>query len=296
MVFLLSIVDELKSDFKCMFTKNLYSFLTVISLAWVMLFTSCIPNKRIAYLQQGKGDLPIEVDSLISYSIPVYRLQYNDIVEVQIKTTIPEMNAVFGLKNPDEFSTPGNQMNVSQGAGDAYYMSGYTVDQKGQIKLPFLGEVDVMGLTLTEAEAAITKKLSKYFEKSLDDKLYVNVKLGGIRFSTFGEFRKPGRYVVLQERLTIFEAIATAGDMTLEAKRSKVMLLRQYPKGTRIHVLNLNKRDIVKSPYYFIQPNDQLYAEPMRVREFGAGASTGQTLQILLTTLSAAALVIGLIK
>ena len=52
--------------------------------------------------------------------------------------------------------------------------------------------------------------------------------------------------------------------MTLEAKRSKLILFRQYPEGTKIHVLDLNKRDIIKSPYYFIQPNDQLYAEPMK--------------------------------
>ncbi|RZK22211.1 MAG: hypothetical protein EOO43_09885 [Flavobacterium sp.] len=84
--------------------------------------------------------------------------------------------------------------------------------------------------------------------------------------------------------------------MTLEAKRSKVILLRQYPEGTRIHVLNLNRRDIIKSPYYFIQPNDQIYAEPMKIREFGAGANTGQTIQILVTILSAAALVVGLTR
>lgn len=265
-------------------------------LIWGMLFTSCIPNKRITYLQQNKRGLPIEIDSLISYSIPVYRLQYNDIIEVQIKTTIMEMNSVFGLRNPDQFVQSGGQMGANQGAGDAYYMTGYTVDQQGEIKLPFIGKISVMGLTLVEAEATITKKLGIYFRKSSDENLYVNVKLGGIRFSTFGEFRKPGRYVVLQERMTIFEAIATAGDMTIEAKRSKIMLLRQYPEGTRIHMLDLNKRDIVTSPYYFIQPNDQLYAAPMRVREFGAGATTGQTLQILVTTLSAAALIIGLIK
>lgn len=267
-----------------------------LCLTGILLLASCISNKRIAYLQKDKGDSALVEDSLIRYSIPVYRLQYNDIVDVQIKTTIPEMNTVFGLKNPDDAVSGGNQMSATQGAGDAYYMTGYTIDQQGEIKLPFIGKVKIMGLTLSEAEQMVTGKLGMYFKKLSDETLYVKVKLGGIRFSTFGEFRKPGRYVVLQDRMTIFEAIANAGDMTLEAKRSKLILLRQYPEGTKVHVLNLNNRNIIKSPYYFIQPNDQLYAEPMKIREFGSGTNTGQTLQILVTSLSAVALILGLIK
>lgn len=279
-----------------MYKNKLSALSMALCVTTIMLFGSCISNKRIAYLQKDKSDLSMIEDSLIQYSIPVYRLQYNDIVDVQIKTTVPEMNAVFGLKNPDDAAFNGNQMSATQGAGDAYYMTGYTVDQQGEIKLPFIGKVKVMGLTLNEAEQKITSKLGIYFKKLSDETLYVKVKLGGIRFSTFGEFRKPGRYVVLQDRLTIFEAIANSGDMTLEAKRSKVVLLRQYPEGTKIHVLDLNKRSIIKSPYYFIQPNDQLYAEPMKIREFGSGTNTGQTLQILVTSLSAVALIFGLIK
>jgi len=271
-------------------------FSLFLSLIGVMLLGSCISNKRITYLQKDKRDITLKEDSLIRYSIPVYRLQYNDIVDVQIKTTVEEMNTVFGLKNPADAVSGGNQMSATQGAGDAYYMTGYTVDQQGEIKLPFIGKIKLIGLTLAEAEEVITQKLGIYFKKLSDETLYVKVKLGGIRFSALGEFKKPGRYVVLQDRLTIFEAIANAGDMTIEAKRSKLILLRQYPDGTKIHVLNLNNRNIIKSPFYFIQPNDQLYAEPMKIREFGSGTTTVQTLQVLVTSLTAVALIIGLTK
>src|SRR5690606_33624176 len=125
----------------------------------------------------------------------VYRLQYNDIVDVQIKTSIQEMNAVFGLKNPNEVTNVGNQAGTMQSGGDAYYMTGYTLNQEGEIKLPFIGKLKIGGLTLEEAEKMITNKLGTYFTKVSDETLYVKVKLGGIRFSTFGEFKKPGRYV-----------------------------------------------------------------------------------------------------
>jgi polysaccharide export outer membrane protein len=268
----------------------------ILCFAGFLMMSSCISNKRIIYLQKAKNDASLNDDTLIQYNIPVYRLQYNDIVDVQIRTSIPEMNAVFGLKNPDEPTAIGNQSGMMQSGGDAYYMTGYTLNQQGEIKLPFIGKLSIGGLTLEETEKKITERLAVYFKKATDENLYVKVKLGGIRFSTFGEFNKPGRYVILQERLTIFEAIANSGDMTTIAKRNKVLLLRQYPDGTRIHVLDLNNRDIIKSPYYFIQPNDQLYAEPMKVRELGAGTNTGQTIQILVTILSAAAVIVGLTK
>lgn len=278
-------------------SKNLITRLKITSfLSVVLLLASCIPNKRLTYLQKNKRDFSLSDDSLIHYSIPVYKLQFNDIVDIQIKTTIPEMNTMFGLSNPGEQGVVGNQLTASQGAGDVYYMTGYTIDQDGNVKVPFIGQVKIMGLTLDEAEKLIFKKLGVYFAKNTQDQLFVRVKLGGIRFSTLGEFKKPGKYVVLQDRMTIFEAIAYSGDMTVEAKRGKLILLRQYPEGTRVHVLDLNKRDIIKSPYYFIQPNDQLYAEPMKIREFGTGVSLAQTLQIIVTSLTAIALVINLTR
>ncbi len=256
--------------------------------------TSCISNKKVVYMQNKDKSKALVTDSLIQYSVPVYHLQYNDIVDVKIKTTIPEMNAIFGLEDPESKQSSSQGMN--QNNGDVYYMTGYTIDQNGEIKLPFIGKVKVMGLTTGQAETVISQKLAGYFKKVSVEDLYVRVKLGGIRFSTLGEFNKPGKYVVLQERMTIFEAIAQSGDLTVQAKRNKVKLLRQYPEGTRIHILDLNDRSIINSPYYFIQPNDQLYVEPLKVRQFGTGVTAAQTLQVIISSISAVVLVLSLTK
>jgi polysaccharide export outer membrane protein len=119
--------------------------------------------------------------------------------------------------------------------------------------------------------------------------------LGGIRYSALGEFRRPGKFVVLQERMTIFEAIANAGDLNTIAKRDEVMLIRQYPDGTKIHRINLNDRQIIASPYYFIQPNDQLYVEPMKVREVGSGENAAQSLLLFTSILTTGLLLINLL-
>ena len=153
-----------------------------------------------------------------------------------------------------------------------------------------------MGLTTEEAESTITRRLAVYFKKLTEEDLYVKVKLGGIRFSTLGEFNKPGKYVALQDRMTIFEAIAQSGDLTVQAKRDKITLLRQYPEGTKMHIFNLNDRSIIRSPYYFIQPNDQLIADPLKVREFGTGVTGAQTLQVVISSLSAIVLILSLTR
>jgi len=95
--------------------------------------------------------------------------------------------------------------------------------------------------------------------------------------------------------MTIFEAIANAGDLSPIAKRDEILLIRQYPDGTRLHRVNLIDRNLVSSPFYFIQPNDQLYAEPMKVREIGAGENAAQSISLVISSITAAALIINLI-
>lgn len=251
--------------------------------------SSCVSNKRIIYLQNLEGQEAIPEDTLISYSIPEYRLQYNDIVDVNIQTSDERMNALFNARSDNNTV---RAQNITASGGDVYYMTGYSLDKNGFIELPLVGNVRLQNKTLVEAKEEIVKELEKYF---VNNEYFIRVKLGGIRYSALGEFRRPGKFVALQDRMTIFEAIANAGDLNVVAKRDEVLLIRQYPEGTRLHRINLNDRQLIHSPYYFIQPNDQLYVEPMRIRELGAGENVSQSLQLIVTSITAAALVLNLI-
>lgn len=256
-------------------------------LSFFVIFSSCVSNNKILYLQNLEGNLPILENQMINYDLPVYKLQFNDIIDVQIRT-----NEDF-LKNG--FGAPTQQMNMMQGGmggGDAFYMTGYSIDMIGNIQLPMIGDVKVSELTLDEVRAKIEEELKVFFKTKLE----VRVKLGGIRFSTLGEVRRPGKYVVLQNRMTIFEAIAQSGDLTNIAKRDEVLLIRQYPEGSKIHKINLNDRQIIQSSFYFIQPNDQIYVAPMKIREIGAGENAAQSLTLLVSSISAIALILNLVS
>lgn len=253
------------------------------ALFWVMM--ACVSNEKIIYLQNLEGNEPIPEDQLITYEIPEYRLQYNDILDVQIKTVEDMIENGFNFQNQQAAMMQGGG-----GGGDIFYMTGYTIDKLGNIRLPIVGEVNVKDMTVEEARIEVERRLGEY----ITSELYVTVKLGGIRYSALGEFRGPGKFVVLQGRMTIFEAIAQAGDLNTIAKRDEILLIRQYPEGTKLHRLNLNDRQLINSPYYFIQPNDQLYAEPMKVRELGAGENAAQSFLLFTSVLTTVLLVINL--
>jgi polysaccharide export outer membrane protein len=162
------------------------------------------------------------------------------------------------------------------------------LNDNGIVELPVIGKVKIVGMNTENAKIAIENELKKIVR---DNEYFVRVRLGGIRYSALGEFARPGKYTILQNRVTIFEAIANAGDLTIQAKRDNIMLIRQYPDGSKAYRVNLNDNNIMASEFYFIRPNDMIYVEPMKVRELGTGTNFLQTLQ-LLTALATLALLV----
>ncbi|WP_373497024.1 polysaccharide biosynthesis/export family protein [Aquiflexum sp.] len=235
------------------------------------------------------GDKLVQMGEMVPSKFEEYLLQYNDVLEINIKTSDPILNSMLDINDQG-----GNRNNMMRGGGglmsggDIFYLSGYTLDDRGFVDMPVLGKIELVGMNMETAKTAIEKELKKFVR---DEDYFVRVRLGGIRFSALGEFSRPGKYTILQNRVTIFEAIATAGDLTIVAKRDDIMLIRQYPEGSRAHRINLNNNDIMSSEFYFIRPNDMIYAEPMKVRELGTGTTLIQTIQ-LLSALSTLALLL----
>jgi polysaccharide export outer membrane protein len=265
---------------------NLFYALSI--LAVLAIFSSCISNKRVIYMQDIADKNPItQIGELVPVNTEEYLLQYNDVVEINIKTSDPMLNTLFDI------NSGGNQNRMMMGGGmmsggDIFYLSGYTLNDDGIVELPVIGKVKIVGMNTEVAKLAIENELKKIVR---DNEYFVRVRLGGIRYSALGEFVRPGKYTILQNRVTIFEAIANAGDLTIQAKRDNIMLIRQYPDGSKAYRVNLNDNGIMASEFYFIRPNDMIYVEPMKVRELGTGVTFLQTLQVL-TSLATLALLV----
>ncbi len=260
------------------------------TLVFLFLFSaiqySCISNKKLIYMQDlASNEMVSQAGELKSHKAEEYQLQYNDVVDISIRTTSPEINLIFN--DPATINQTRMMGGGMMNGGDIFFLTGYTLDDDGKVELPMIGEVSLVGLSTKQAKEKIESSLKNYIS---EDDYYVRVRLGGIRYSALGEFNRPGKYTLLQNRVTIYEAIANAGEMTPVAKRNGVVLVRQYPDGSRAHRINLINKKLMESEVYFLRPNDLIYAEPMKVRELGTGITFMQTFQLAVTTLTLALL------
>ncbi|WP_317198018.1 polysaccharide biosynthesis/export family protein [Echinicola marina] len=265
---------------------KLIKILMLISCSTFTIF-GCISNKKVIYMQdERKEEFVSRKGEQMVHKIEDYYLLYNDVVDISIRTTSPEINMIFNDPNAMAQSRMASGGLLS--GGDVFFLTGYSIDDKGMVELPLIGEISLVGLTTNEAKLHIEEKLKEFI---VEEDFFVRVRLGGIRYSALGEFTRPGKYTLLQNRVTIFEAIANAGDLTIYANRDNVHLIRQYPDGSKNHIINLNNKDIMESEFYFLKPNDLIYVEPMKVRELGTGTTLIQTFQLFVSIITVGLLV-----
>ncbi|CAM2785881.1 protein involved in gliding motility EpsA [Flavobacterium succinicans] len=242
-----------------------------------LLFTSCIPIKDLTYLQQKESESP-EKAIIASESKP-YRLQTNDVLSINLKAIDPKLVAIFNA------STQNGDANLNQNSESGLYFNGFRVDDHGNIRMPILGEINVLGFTVEEVRVKIEKQLlEEYFNKEAN--LFVNVKLSGFRYTINGEVGSTGTKTLFQERVNILEAIANAGDITMVGNRKEVTIMRTSPTGVEMHNLDLTDRNVIYSPYYYLQPNDYIYVKPLKQKSWGTGRTGLESLGTIITVLS----------
>lgn len=243
------------------------------------MFSSCVSKKKLTYLQETSES---QLDSLGYNSLDRsdYLIQINDILNVNIKSFDEKASNIFNAY------TESGTIQINDAI---IYIKGNSVDMDGNIELPVIGSVQVEGLTLRETKRAIETELYKYFKK---DAVFLKVQLAGIRYSIVGEINRPGKYVIYQNQVNVFEAIANAGDITMVGTRNKVQIIRQLPDGVQIFDIDLTDRNVINSPYYFIQPNDVINVQPLKAKSWGIGTQGFTTLISLLTLISTTLLII----
>lgn len=248
-------------------------FFLFISISIV--FTSCIPTQDLIYLQKKDG---AEVQKSISAVMAKpYRLQTNDVLSISIKAIDPKLVAIFNTTNQGEAGK----------SESGLYFEGFTVDDHGNIRMPVLGDINVIGFTLEEVRIKIEKQLlAEYFNKEAN--VFVIVKLAGFKYTINGEVGSTGTKTLFQENVSIMEAIANAGDITITGDRKAVTIIRKTPTGVQMHDLDLTDIKVMNSPYFYLQPNDYVYVKPLKQKTWGTGKTGIESLGTLITLLSLA--------
>ena len=239
--------------------------------------TSCVSTKQLTYLQPEEQQ---QVDSLITLQKqqPPYRLQINDLLSIRVKALDQETVGFFN---------PIGEGNPNATTEERLYRDGFVVDRHGNIRIPSLGEVPVLGMTVEEVRMDIEERLLKDYFKE-EAQIFVTVKLAGIRYTIAGEIGNPGSRIIYRDQVSIMEAIANSGDIPVTGDKSDVVIIRQYPIGQKVHHINLNELSAMSSPYYYIQPNDLILVNPLPQKAIGTGTTGIQTFRDIVLVLTAA--------
>ena len=224
--------------------------ITAQLVAIALLFYSCAPFKKTIYM--NNDSLTPGVPKFYENQKFEYRIQTNDVLHIRVLSADQEINSTFNINN-----------NMGGNIGDpgSLYVTGYSVDHQGNISLPIVGKLSVRNLTLFEVQNLVQQSIDVYLKNAT-----VILKLINFRVTVLGEVTRPGSFIVNNAQANIFEALGQAGDIGPFGNRENVRIIRQSSDGAEVVSLNITKSDIMNSKYYYLQPNDVIYVQPLRSR------------------------------
>ena len=245
--------------------------------------------KNVAYFQK----LDNSSDSLKqNQSSDVHRARIKplDILTITVVSTQPENTRIFNLVTPQISELSGNSIQ------SVPTLQTYLVDNDGYIDFPVLGKLEVEGKTRKELATILQEKLASSFNNEVP---IITIRIINYAVNIVGEVMRPGKFVTQNDRMTIFEGIAQAGDLTIYGKRENVKVLRENADGTKKYfTVNLNDKNIINSPAYYLEQNDVVYVEPngAKSRTSRIGASETLAISALSIVISVASIVINVLK
>ena len=230
-----------------------FKFIFLIGLASLFL-VSCIPQKKILYMQVKSMS-----DTLSSFKNQRkinYRVQPGDNLYIRVVSMDEKTNLFLN-------SMGGGQYSQNVTSNISVYLNSYMVSTNGIIQFPLTGNVYVKNLTVAQIKDTIQKKLSQYLKESI-----VIVKLVNFNITLLGEVRRPGQYKIYQNNINLFEAVSMAGDLSDFAKRIDVTTIRLSKVGSKVYQVDMTKKYILSSPYFYLNPHHIVYVPPLKGKQF----------------------------
>lgn len=261
---------------------------TLTTLFMALLLMSCSSSKKVAYFQNTAN-----MDSLSQANVIKTfeaKIKPKDLLSITVVASNQEATKNYNLIVP-QISNAVTNYTYSQPT-----LQSYLVEKDGSIDFPTLGKLQVAGLTRTELKALILDKIRSDFNEELP---VININIINYSINVLGEVARPGKFTVTNERFTILDAIAQAGDLTLYGQRNNIKVLREHADGTKEFLyVNLNDQNIINSPAYYLEQNDIVYVEPNNTRKRTSGIGSAETLSISVfsTLISIASLIVNILN
>ena len=224
---------------------------------FALAFASCVPQKKMLYLKDAQMAAENISREYVNDRSIDYKLQPGDNLYIRFLNTIDQTSAA---SLSGDFN--GRNTQISSDAG--IYLQSYTLDEDGCIELPLTGKIMLKNMTVDQAKEKMQNEINKFVNQTT-----LIVKLSNFNLTILGEVSRPGMYKVYQSQINLFEAVALAGNMTNFAKNDEVKIIRQTDHGSEIITVDMGQADILSSPYYYLKPNDIVYVEPLKIKQWG---------------------------
>lgn len=238
------------------FMKKIFVRLSILLVLLVVSAASCSTYKKINYIQDAQLDTALTM--IANQGILI---QPMDMISIVVSSRDPELARIYNL--PVVTYQAGSESSVSN---FNQRLIGYSVDNDGNIQFPELGTIHVAGLNRWQLAELIREKLSSLVKDAV-----VTVQFMNFKISVTGEVTSPGVFDISGDKITIFEAISLARNLTIYGRRDGVYVIREQNGSRIIYQVDLRTVDMFNSPAYYLQQNDVVYVEPNKVR---AGQST----------------------
>jgi polysaccharide export outer membrane protein len=212
----------------------------------VLFLTSCGSSKDIIYFQDADRILEGYYDDLSDYKI---KIMPSDNLLITVSALNPQAAEAF------------NTVNLTRGYSNNLEMQGFLVDENGDINFPVVGKLHLGGLAKSDAIQLIQNEISKYIDKPV-----VNIRFMNYKIAVLGEVNRPGTYFIDNERVSIPEALARAGDMTIYGQRHDVLVCRMENGEKKVYHVDITSPSVFLSEVYYLQQNDIIYVQPNNSR------------------------------
>lgn len=224
----------------------------------ILAVPSCSTPKEISYFQDLESVEGQRIGGAKGITV-----RPKDKISIIVNCKSPELTALFNLPYVTQRLGENSRSAISSGYSQGY-ISGYTVDDRGCVDFPVLGEVHVAGMTREEIASEIKRELR---EQGQATDAVVTVDFMNLYYQVLGEVARPGRYAIDKDALTILDAIGAAGDLTIYGRRDRVKVLRDEGGRMRTYEVDLcSASDLIASPVYYVRQNDVIYVDPNDVR------------------------------
>ena len=247
------------------------------------LMASCVTQKQMTYVSNAQPEMADSLNAKFQLQSELV-VRVGDALTIYVSALDPEAVAPYNLPAV-VYATPG-ATTLSTTPALQYYI----VDENGDINFPVLGKLHVAGLKRTEVENLVKERLEAQVMNP-----QVNANVVNAKISVLGEVNRPGNVVLSSGRMTLFDALASAGDMTVYGRRDNVLVTREVDGKLEIARLNLRDANIYTSPYFFLQQNDVVYVSPNKVRAVSS-ANASLWLSMVSTVASAATVIVTIVN